>query len=102
MGRFARVLSVVIVVSALSTSSLRAALVTNLGHFDGNNRSAATDVNDAGVVVGVSFFSDQSTGNFPVANRGFVYTGSGAIQPLTPVGTTSVATAVNNTGVIVG
>ena len=44
----------------------------------------------------------QQTGNFPVANRGFVYTGSGAIQPLTPVGTTSVATAVNNAGVIVG
>jgi uncharacterized membrane protein len=82
--------------------ALRAGLITSLGVFDGHTHSAATDVNDAGVVVGVSFFSDQSTANAPTANRAFRYTGSGPLQPLTPVGTTSVATAINNAGVIVG
>jgi probable HAF family extracellular repeat protein len=89
------------IVSALSPASVRAALVTSLGVLEGNTHSAATDVNDAGVVIGASF--SQTDG--PVvtfANRGFRYTASGGMQPLTPVGTNSVATAVNNAGVVVG
>jgi uncharacterized membrane protein len=101
MGRSGRTAFLVVIVSMLSAASVRAALVTSLGVLEGNTHSAATDVNDNGVVVGASY--SQTDG--PVVTfgqRGFRYTAVDGMQPLTPVGTTSVATAVTNAGVIVG
>ena len=103
IGRRVQFFIAVLVCCFGSPVGVRAALLTNIGVLDGHTHSGATDVNDAGVVVGVSFtISDSPPGPTPPVNRAFRYTASGGMQALTPVGTNSVATAVNNAGVIVG
>ena len=73
--------------------------LVNLGAFGGDfTVSAATGINNSGMVVGYS----GGAGNNP--SVGFVYTPSGGMQTLGPVrgSTTSYAWGVNNNGQIVG
>ena len=103
MGHIGRIVLVVTLLSPLTAPVARGALVTNLGVLPGHTHSGASDVNDAGVVVGVSFtIMDSPPGPIPPVNRAFRYTGSGPIEALSPVGTNTVATGINSEGTIVG
>lgn len=104
MGRVLNV-SVAICVMTIATVAApgRAALLTNLGVLPGHTHSGATDINDAGVVVGTSFtVPDSPPGPNPPVNRAFRWSGSGPIEALSPVGTNTAATDINNAGTIVG
>ena len=77
-----------------------AAVITNIGVLGIDTRSGATDVNDAGVVVGAS--SRDTTGFGTFEFHAFRFS-AGTIQPVgTLGGVQSAAQGVNNSGVAVG
>lgn len=74
--------------------------ITNLGVLPGMTFSYAFDINESGVVVGVS---GTGTLNSPISERGFSWTvGGGMVALSTLGGLISSAKAINNTGDIVG
>ena len=73
--------------------------ITNLGVLPGMTFSYAYDINETGVVVGVS---GTGTLNNPISARGFTWTLGGGMQPLSTLGGDSFARAINDNGDIVG
>lgn len=108
MGQIGRLLFLMTILSPLA---LRAAVITNLGLFTGESStpgmrvsSAATDINDAGVVVGVSLYEDLTeVFAVPPTFGAFRWTGAGAIQPIPTLGgPQSYARRINASGMSVG
>lgn len=73
--------------------------ITNLGVLPGMTFSYGYDINEAGVIVGVS---GTGTLNDPISARGFTWTVGGGMQALSTLGGSSGARAINDNGDVVG
>jgi probable HAF family extracellular repeat protein len=104
IGRIAHFTVIVWASVLCAPFALRAALVSNVGVLGSDTFSGATDINDAGVVVGASFYYPPTSFQPPPVFQGFRWTPAGGIQPIGSFlpGGMSYASGINSAGTIVG
>jgi hypothetical protein len=95
-----------IIGALLNTDQVRAGLVTYLPPLGGDTHSAVSDVNDAGVAIGISYslrLNEPFQGTTPASSHGVRWSPTGVATALGALGgTQSTPISVNNSGKIVG
>ena len=79
-------------------------VVTNLGTLPNATTTAPNDINDAGTIVGTSYYPDPTQPFFTLISGAFRYTSGSGMEAITAMTTplNSIAYGVNQSGVIAG